>query len=315
MTDTAVKRRMAAGFLGNPGVTPDLDTPRSWRLAAGYSYNVFSVTALDTAFKRRMAAGLPLPAMFAITPDATPGKEWRKSSGWSYHFDDPTVFYDLGEATFIITLDMEADDISATSPHVQNLVIGVGSGAGGGSWDGKFKAPKFGKGLNMPLLPGMRPPRATAPRARQHPEIDKLQPQPTEAELTEERWRRWQESPAAAGKGSASILEFMVWEFLVQKKRQIEGVDFIYQYPLAGGRTQFGGFVADFYFPHRQEVWNPAGMQFHWTKSKHRARDIMARAVLASRGIKLIYLWEDDMMNRPAYVLEQAWQGNELFKI
>lgn len=229
-------------------------------------------------------------------------------------FQTVTPEYDLGEVSFEITLLLEADLYTPVETYSPNIVIGVGSG-GGARFSGKLKMPKPGDGLNMPLLPGMKPPRATAPRARYAPEIEKLQPLPSEAQLTEERWRRWQESPAAVGKGSASILEFMVWEFLVQKKKQIENVDFIYQYPLLGGRTQFGGFVADFYFPTRQEVWNPAGMQFHWTKTRHRGKDILARALLGGKGIKLIYLWEDDLMNRPAYTLESAWRGEELFKV
>ncbi len=134
----------------------------------------------------------------------------------------------------------------------------------------------------------------------------------SEAELQDERWRKWQESPAAVGKGSASILEFLVWGFLVYQKKLKEDVDFIYQYPLMGGRTQLGGFVADFYFPMRREVWNPAGLQFHWTTAEDRARDQLSRAVLAGRGVKLIFLWETDLLQRTQYTLDQAWLSQEL---
>ena len=191
-----------------------------------------------------------------------------------------------------------------------SIVIGVGSGTSGFTYGGKLKLPRMT--MRMPSIEGPLVSRPTAPRRPPENKLVKLEPEPTEEQLTEERWRTWQASPAAAGKGSASMLEFLVWEFLVKKKKQIEGVDFIYQYPLAGGRTQFGGFVADFYFPVRMEVWNPAGQQFHWTKPRDRARDILSRAVLAGRGIKEIFLWEEDMLTRPDYVLEQAWRGREL---
>ena len=125
----------------------------------------------------------------------------------------------------------------------------------------------------------------------------------------EERWRAWQAKHV--GKGSASILEFIVWEFLVYKKGQREGVDFMYQWNVAGGRTQAGGFVSDFYFPSRHMVWNPAGLQFHYTKTKDRLRDALSAVVLANRGIKEIWLWEDDLLQRPEMVLEAAWRGQQ----
>lgn len=213
---------------------------------------------------------------------------------------------DGGTANLALEIFLEAyPDVAAP-----NLVIGVGSGTSGFTYGGRLKLPHMS--VKMPNLDGPLVARPTAPRRPPQVELVKLEPEPTEEQLTEARWRTWQASPAAAGKGSASMLEFLVWEFLVKKKKQIEGIDFIYQYPLAGGRTQFGGFVADFYFPMRMEVWNPAGQQFHWTKTHDRARDIMSRVVLASRGIREIFLWEEDMLTRPDYTMEQAWRGREL---
>jgi hypothetical protein len=126
----------------------------------------------------------------------------------------------------------------------------------------------------------------------------------------EEAWRKWQsEHP---GKGSASILEFIIYEYITKQKGLKEGTDFVYQWSLAGGRTQAGGFVADFYFPSRHMVWNPAGLQFHYTKTKDRWRDQLSRVVLANRGIKEIFLWEDDLVQRPQYTLDHAWLGQEV---
>lgn len=139
-------------------------------------------------------------------------------------------------------------------------------------------------------------------------------PPPPEDEqaMQVERWRAWQKSPAAAGKGSASILEFLCFEYLVNVKNLKENLDFFYQYPLAGGRTAFGGFVADFFIVSTRLVWNPAGLHFHWTSTLDRAQDIASTVLLANKGIKQIFLWEDDMTNRLTYTLDQAWEGHQL---
>ena len=124
------------------------------------------------------------------------------------------------------------------------------------------------------------------------------------------RWEIWR--TRRSGSGTGSILEFICWEWLTLKKKQVPDVDFIYQYPLLGGRTQFGGFVADFYFPVQRMVWNPAGLQFHQVKARDRARDAMAKAQLANKGILLIYLFEDDLLQREEYTLQRAWRGEQI---
>ncbi len=151
---------------------------------------------------------------------------------------------------------------------------------------------------------------SNTPRERQTNQIRTVELPGSQEKFLEERWRDWQTKEK--GKGSASILEFICWEFLVKRKGQREGVDFIYQWALAGGRTQAGGFVADFYFPSKHMVWNPAGLQFHYTATKDRWRDSLSRVVLANRGIKEIFLWETDLLERPNYVLEHAWRGEEV---
>lgn len=127
-----------------------------------------------------------------------------------------------------------------------------------------------------------------------------------------ERWNAWRSR--REGSGTGSILEFIVWEYLTKTKKLVPDVDFIYQYPLMGGRTQLGGFVADFYFPVRRMVWNPAGLYFHQTKPEDRARDLLAKTMLAGRGVKVIYLYEDDLLNRPTYTMNRAWEGSEISK-
>jgi len=106
-----------------------------------------------------------------------------------------------------------------------------------------------------------------------------------------------------------SLLEFIAWDWLVGKKHQIENVDFVMQYPVMGGRTAFGGFISDFYFPGLKMVWNINGLRWHWVNTDDRARMGIAKLLLASRGILSVDLWEDSLLTRADFVLEKAWHG------
>jgi len=109
-----------------------------------------------------------------------------------------------------------------------------------------------------------------------------------------------------------SLPEYIVYEFLVFKKKQISGLDFQYQNPVLGGRTAFGGFVVDFFFPLRLAAWNVQGNFYHLLKTEDRARDFIVEQILESRGIQFILLYEDDLIQRADYVLELAWNGQEV---
>lgn len=111
---------------------------------------------------------------------------------------------------------------------------------------------------------------------------------------------------------NGSLPEFIVYEFLVFKKKQIEGVDFFFQHPLLGGRTEFGGFVLDFFFPLRSAGWRVMGERYHLLQAQDRARDLIAKQLLESRGIQIIDLWEGDLLVRAEYVLKLAWEGREV---
>ncbi len=104
-----------------------------------------------------------------------------------------------------------------------------------------------------------------------------------------------------------SLPEFIVWEFLTLKKRQVVDIDFFFQHPLFGGRTRFGGFVADFLFPMRGEIWLVQGERFHLEKPEDRARTKLTKVLLSSRGFRVLELWEDDLFSRPDFVLPLAW--------
>lgn len=110
---------------------------------------------------------------------------------------------------------------------------------------------------------------------------------------------------------NGSLPEYIVWEFLVFEKKLVEGLDFYFQHPLFGGRTEFGGFVLDFFFPARSAGWRVHGERYHLLQTEDRARDAVAETLLESRGIQVIDLWENDLLTRPEFVLKAAWEGRE----
>ena len=124
-----------------------------------------------------------------------------------------------------------------------------------------------------------------------------------------ERQQRWE---AFRAMQAASYPEFICYEWLIYKKRQIPNVDFIFQSPIFGGRTEFGGFVLDFYFPDREMAWFIQGLRFHFTKTTDRARDFLAKAAVAAKGIIVVELFEDDILMREDYTLGHAWQGQQV---
>ena len=112
---------------------------------------------------------------------------------------------------------------------------------------------------------------------------------------------------------NGSLPEYIAWEFLVFQKKMEPGIDFVFQNPILGGRTEFGGFVLDYFFPATRMGWRVQGERFHLLQSKDRARDDVAEATLVSRGVSpVIDLWEDDLLTRPIRVLEMALRGQEV---
>lgn len=108
-----------------------------------------------------------------------------------------------------------------------------------------------------------------------------------------------------------SILEYIVWYYLTTVKKWENHYQFEYQYPVLGGRTKYGGFVVDFFIPLGQYAWDVNGLRYHLTNPIDRAKVMAEAALLAHRGIKLINLWEDDLIWRTEYVLELALIGME----
>lgn len=131
-------------------------------------------------------------------------------------------------------------------------------------------------------------------------------------EQNEARDARFEAWKIKRGDTMASLPEFIVWEFLVFTKKQVEGVDFLYQDPFSGGRTEKGGFVLDFLLLVPQIAWRIQGERFHLFFPQDRARDLLAREVLEGRGIRVLDLYENDLMVQPTRTLELAWSGQEL---
>lgn len=60
-------------------------------------------------------------------------------------------------------------------------------------------------------------------------------------------------------KRRGTLPERIILKWLKEVARQVEGADFSFQSSLLGGRLELGGIVADFLFPIRKIVLNPAG--------------------------------------------------------
>ena len=121
------------------------------------------------------------------------------------------------------------------------------------------------------------------------------------SEFFEQKYAEWRQI------FNGSKPEFIVWEFLTLRKKQRNQIDFFFQHPLLGGRTRFGGFILDFFFPVRREAWRIQGERFHLLRAKDRAKDSISRVIISGRGLKVIDLWEIDLLTRPNFVLDLAW--------
>lgn len=130
---------------------------------------------------------------------------------------------------------------------------------------------------------------------------------PSEDELLQERYVAWE------AQTNGSLPEFIAWEYLTLKRKLTPGVDFVFQAPFLGGRTVFGGFVLDFYFPARREGWFIQGLRYHLLNPADRGKNALAKVFMAGKGIKTLEIWEDDLLERPDFVLDAAYfRGQEV---
>lgn len=131
---------------------------------------------------------------------------------------------------------------------------------------------------------------------------------PSDAE--ELRQGRWEDFRAS--RRAASYPEFICFEWLENVKNLQEGIDFVFQFPVLGGKTQFGGFVLDFFFPGHSLAWFVQGLEFHFVDPQDRARDRLAKAIVSGRGVRVVEVFEDDVIQRTQLTLEKAWNGEQV---
>lgn len=112
--------------------------------------------------------------------------------------------------------------------------------------------------------------------------------------------------------GRGTRPEFIVWEFLTIRKRQVEGRDFLFQSSRYGGRRVFGGVVIDFWLVAKNMVWRVQGERFHLLFVEDRMSDRIDRMRLEQEGYRVVDLWVDDLLTRPDFVLDKAWGGQEV---
>jgi len=104
--------------------------------------------------------------------------------------------------------------------------------------------------------------------------------------------------------------EYLCWQALLKLGLQPD-IDFRYQSQTAGGRQEKGGRVIDF------EIFNPPniainvqGVFYHYEKGAAvRQSDILTREYLATLGIKLIFVDEDDLIDDARGIVADALAG------
>ncbi len=90
-----------------------------------------------------------------------------------------------------------------------------------------------------------------------------------------------------------SLPERIVYKYLTKNLKMVEDIDFDFQGAQEGGRTELGGFVADFVFQTLKLVIQVQGV---WHKEYLQARkDEQQRDVLAEFGYWVEYIWEEEI--------------------
>ena len=104
-----------------------------------------------------------------------------------------------------------------------------------------------------------------------------------------------------------SELEYIVWHVLILVGKT-PGVDFTHQSGFFGGRLQLGGAIVDFLFEDPPGLAiNVQGQFFHYERGRSVfQRDVRLREILATRGVTLIFIDEDDLLADPIFYIREA---------
>jgi hypothetical protein len=91
---------------------------------------------------------------------------------------------------------------------------------------------------------------------------------------------------------------------------KVVDTDFTYQSSLMGGRLDKGGSVIDFMFKNPPDLAiNVQGNYYHYGMGvETKTRDLLARVQLATMGIILIFVDEDQLEENPVYYMREALQ-------
>ena len=126
----------------------------------------------------------------------------------------------------------------------------------------------------------------------------------TRPKLAKEEAKPWMVTPSY---WAGSLPEWAIY-WAHSQLGLVEGVQWTYQSPLAGGRSQKGGAVIDFEEHDVGIGIRVQGLYFHLSPDQV-AYDIMQRAALESAGFRIIDIDEDDALRSPVYYLKEARSG------
>jgi hypothetical protein len=102
--------------------------------------------------------------------------------------------------------------------------------------------------------------------------------------------------------------EYYIYRAL-QDRGLVEGIDFTYQSPQAGGRMTLGGAIVDFLVVFPPIGINVQSLYYHATTAEQRAHDITVRATLEGQGIQVFFISEDEAINNPSGAVADAIAG------
>ena len=108
-------------------------------------------------------------------------------------------------------------------------------------------------------------------------------------------------------KEAGSEPEIAVFNALLRVGKR-PGVDFTFQSKLFGGRVEKGGKIIDFDFVDPPDLAiNVQGVYYHYEQGQSIVQsDVHTRSFLASEGVTLIFIDEDDALRDSMYYVREA---------
>ena len=104
-----------------------------------------------------------------------------------------------------------------------------------------------------------------------------------------------------------SLPELIVFKDLVRRDLE-HGVDFYYQFPIFGFFLEPGSKKLDFFFANPPGLAiNVQGEYWHYDQGSHKiAGDELLREMLASDGIRMVFIDESDVLRDVRYYVSEA---------